>query len=55
MRFNPPLPLFTSSSMGSKEEIEVHRECRDCGENLGTDIEECPRCGGTPVVYEFSE
>jgi rRNA maturation endonuclease Nob1 len=54
MRFSPPLPLFTSSRSKRSEDGERHRECRECGRNLARDLQECPRCGGTAVVFEVS-
>jgi len=26
-------------------------ECRNCGETLSEDTEECPRCGADEIVY----
>lgn len=53
MRFVPPFQLTASSLADDEQEMVVHRECRECGQNLAAENDECPRCGGTPVVYEI--
>lgn len=36
---------------GSTETETTHHECRNCGENLSPDAEECSTCGGEVAVY----
>jgi rRNA maturation endonuclease Nob1 len=38
---------------GSAEAETKHHECRNCGENLSPDVDECPICGGEMALYTF--
>jgi hypothetical protein len=45
------LPVLTD---GGTDSTTTHVECRECGENLTADVEQCPECGGGIAVYDFS-
>jgi ribosomal protein L37E len=45
------LPVLTD---GGTDSVTTHVECRECGENLTADVEQCPECGGGVAVYDFS-
>lgn len=45
------LPIIAD---GGANSAATHIECRECGENLTADAEQCPICGGGIVVYDLS-
>jgi rRNA maturation endonuclease Nob1 len=36
---------------GHRQSRDEHVECRNCGQNLSPNAEECPDCGGEVAVY----